>query len=74
MTLDEVSLLLLGYNCNISAFLTLVATTAPQTWKTLLAVRPDMAKVLAVLALRKTSLSSVQAIQLEQLLRFYISC
>jgi hypothetical protein len=36
-----------------------VATTAPQTSRELLAVRPDIAKVLAVVALRKASLSSV---------------
>jgi hypothetical protein len=56
-----------------------VAITAPQTSMGLLAVRPDMAKVLTVVALRKASLSSiwfylydsmVQAIQLEHLLRF----
>jgi hypothetical protein len=56
-----------------------VATTTPQTSRGLLAVGPDMAKVLTAVALRKSSLSStwfyldnnmVQAIQLEHLLRF----
>jgi hypothetical protein len=56
-----------------------VATTAPQTFSGLLAVGPDMAKVLRAVATRKASLSSiwfylhdnmVQAIQLEYLLRF----
>jgi hypothetical protein len=36
-----------------------VATIAPQTSRELLAVGPDMAEVLVVLALRKASLSSV---------------
>jgi hypothetical protein len=36
-----------------------VATTAPETSRELLAVGPDMAEVLAVVALRKASLSSV---------------
>jgi hypothetical protein len=36
-----------------------VATTAPQTSWGLLAVGPDMAKVLSVVALRKASLSYV---------------
>jgi hypothetical protein len=35
-----------------------VSTTAPHTSRELLAVGPDMAKVLAVIALRKASLSS----------------
>jgi hypothetical protein len=61
----------------------LVATARPQTSRGLLAVRPDMTKVLAVVALHKASLSSVRfylddnmvkAIQLEYLLGFYISC
>jgi hypothetical protein len=60
-----------------------VTTTTPQTSRGLLAVGPDMAKVLAVVALRKASVSSVQfyldnnmvkVIQLEYLLRFYVSC
>jgi hypothetical protein len=54
-----------------------IATTALQTSRGLLAVDPDMAKVLTVVARRKASLSSVlfylddsmvQAIQLEYLL------
>jgi hypothetical protein len=36
-----------------------VATTSQQTSRGLLAVGPDMAKVLAVVALRKASLSSI---------------
>jgi hypothetical protein len=36
-----------------------VATTAPETLRGLLAVGPDMAKVLAAVALRKASLSAV---------------
>jgi hypothetical protein len=36
-----------------------VAATAPQTSRGLLAVDPDMAKVLAIVALRKASLSSL---------------
>jgi hypothetical protein len=36
-----------------------VATIAPQTPRELLAVGPDMAKVLVAVALRKASLSSV---------------
>jgi hypothetical protein len=36
-----------------------VATTTPQTSRLLLAVRPDMAKVLAVVALCEASLCSV---------------
>jgi hypothetical protein len=36
-----------------------VGTTTPQTSRELLAVGPDMAKVLTVVALRKSSLSSV---------------
>jgi hypothetical protein len=68
MTLDEVSVLLLGCNYSSSAyicillfwaFLMLVATTAPQTLRGLLAVGPDIARVLEVVALRKASLSSV---------------
>jgi hypothetical protein len=60
-----------------------VATTTPRTSRGLLAVGPVMAKVLAVVALRKASLSyvyvyiddnMVKAIQLEYLLRFYVSC
>jgi hypothetical protein len=55
-----------------------VETTAPQTSMGLLAVGPDMAKVLAVVALHKANLNSddnmVKAIQLEYLQRFYISC
>jgi hypothetical protein len=56
-----------------------VATTAPQTNRGFLALGPDMAKALTVVALRKASLSSilfylndnmVQAIQLENLLTF----
>jgi hypothetical protein len=35
-----------------------VATTAPQTSRGLFAVGPDMAEVLAVVSLRKDSLSS----------------
>jgi hypothetical protein len=59
-----------------------VGTTTPQTSRGLLAVVPDMAKVLAIVALRKASLSSlwfylydnmVKAIQLEYLLGFYVS-
>jgi hypothetical protein len=54
-----------------------VATAAPQTLRRLLAVGPDKAKVLAVVALCNTSVSSVElylddnmvkAIQLEYLL------
>jgi hypothetical protein len=41
------------------AFPMQVATTIPQTSRGLLAVGPDMAKVLAVVALHKASLSSV---------------
>jgi hypothetical protein len=41
------------------AFPMQVATTAPQTSRGLFAVGPDMAKVLAVVALHKASLSSV---------------
>jgi hypothetical protein len=37
----------------------LVATTAPHTSRGLLAVGPDMAKVLMVVALGKASLSSI---------------
>jgi hypothetical protein len=55
-----------------------VATTAPETPRELLAFGPDVARVLAVVALGKASLSSddnmIKAIQLEYLLRFYISC
>jgi hypothetical protein len=60
-----------------------VATTAPQTHRRLLAICPDVAVVLAVVAVRKASLSSVQlqldyniikVIQVEYLLRFYVSC
>jgi hypothetical protein len=60
-----------------------VATTTPQTSMGLLAVGPVIAKVLAVVTLCKASLSSVyvclndnvvKAIQLEYLLRFYVSC
>jgi hypothetical protein len=56
-----------------------VATTTPQISRGLLAFRPDTAKDLTVVALRKSSLSSiwfylddnmVQATQLELLLRF----
>jgi hypothetical protein len=36
-----------------------VATTTPQISRGLLAVGPDMAKVLTVLALRKSSVSSI---------------
>jgi hypothetical protein len=59
-----------------------VTTYAPQTLRGLLAVVPDMAKILPVVALLKANLSSVElcldnnivkAIQLEYLLRFYIS-
>jgi hypothetical protein len=65
------------------AFPMQVATTAPQTSRVLLTVGPDMAKVLTVVAMHKSSLSFlwfyiddniVQAIQLEYLLRFYVSC
>jgi hypothetical protein len=45
-----------------------VATTAPQTSMGLLAVGPDMAKVLAV------DDNMVKAIQFEYCLRFYASC
>jgi hypothetical protein len=57
-----------------------VATTAPQTHRGLLAVGPDIAEVLAVVALRKSSLTSVlhylddnmvNVIQLEYLLRVW---
>jgi hypothetical protein len=60
-----------------------VATTAAQTSRGLLAVGPDIVKVLAVVALYKVSLSSeylyleenvVKAIQLEDSLRLYVSC
>jgi hypothetical protein len=40
-------------------FLLEVTTTAPQTSRGLLVVRPDMTKVLAVLAMRKASPTSV---------------
>jgi hypothetical protein len=60
-----------------------VATTATQTSRGLLAVGPDIAKVLTVVAMYKVSLNSaklylgdnvVKAIQLEDLLRLYVSC
>jgi hypothetical protein len=60
-----------------------VATTTPQTLRELLTVGPDMANVLAVVALHKASLSSLQlypddnmvkAIQLEYLLRLCVAC
>jgi hypothetical protein len=41
------------------AFPMQVATIAPQILRVLLAVGPDMAKVLAVVALRNPSLSSI---------------
>jgi hypothetical protein len=56
-----------------------VATTAPRISRGLLAVAPNIANVLAVIAISKASLNSirfylddnmVQAIQLEYLLRF----
>jgi hypothetical protein len=59
-----------------------LAITIPQTSRGLLAVGPHMAKVLAVIALCKASLSSVRFyldnnmvkdIQLEYLLEFYVS-
>jgi hypothetical protein len=59
------------------------AVTAPQTSTELLAVGPDVAKVFAVVALSTASLSPiwfylddnvVKAIQLEYLVRFYVSC
>jgi hypothetical protein len=43
--------------CLFRAFPMQVVTTTPQTSKRLLAVGPDTAKILAVVALRKTSLS-----------------
>jgi hypothetical protein len=61
----------------------LVAPTAQQTSKGLVAVGRDMAKILAIIAPRKTGLNSaklylddnmVETIQTECLLRFYISC
>jgi hypothetical protein len=42
------------------AFSVQVATTAPQTSRGVLAVGPDIAKVLAVVALHKANLSSVK--------------
>jgi hypothetical protein len=60
-----------------------MATTAPQSSRCLFAVGPDMAKILAEIALRKAFLSSAQlyldnnmvnAVRLEYLLRFYVSC
>jgi hypothetical protein len=45
--------------CPFKAFPMQVATTAPETSKGLLAVGPDMAKMLAGVALRKASLSSI---------------
>jgi hypothetical protein len=81
MMLDEVSLLLLGCNCSSRFYICLfrafpveMATTTQQTLRGLLAVGPDMAKVLVAVALCKASLSSVwlylddniaKAIQLE---------
>jgi hypothetical protein len=68
MMLDGVWLLLIGCNAAtrhnfcirlFGAFPMQVATTTTQISRGLLAVRPDMAKVLAVVALRKASLSSV---------------
>jgi hypothetical protein len=59
-----------------------VATTSPQTLWRLVEVGLDMAKVLAVVAMRKAILSSVylslddnmvKAIQLEYHLRVYVS-
>jgi hypothetical protein len=88
MTLDEVSLLLLGRNYNSAAQILYssfqgipYASGHHRTTNIegLLAVGPDMAKILTVLALRKAGLNSiwfylhdnmVQAIQLEYLLRF----
>jgi hypothetical protein len=68
MTLDDVTLLVLGRNCSnsaqilyssLQAFSMQVATTTPQTSSGLLTFGPDMAKVLIVAALRKANLSSV---------------
>jgi hypothetical protein len=65
MTLDEVSLLSYGAVaaarriCLFRAFPVQEATTAPQTSMGLLPFGPDMAERLAVVALRKASLSSV---------------
>jgi hypothetical protein len=65
------------------AFPMQVVTTTPQTSRGLLAIGPDMARVLAFVELHEPSLSSVwfyldnnmvKAIQLEYLLRFYVSC
>jgi hypothetical protein len=59
-----------------------VVTAAPQISGELLSVGPDMANIVAGVALRKASLSSiwfylddnrVLAIQLQYLLRFYVS-
>jgi hypothetical protein len=56
---------------------------APQTSKGWLTAGPDMAKVLAAVGLHKAMLSPIQlylnndmvkAIQLEYILRFYVSC
>jgi hypothetical protein len=65
MMLDEISLLLLECYCSSSALILLkvfpaqVATVEPQASSGLLATGSDMAKVLAVVALRKASSSSV---------------
>jgi hypothetical protein len=56
-----------------------VASTAPQISRGLLAVGPDVAKILAAV-LRKASLynyiddNMVKTIQLEYCLRFYVFC
>jgi hypothetical protein len=60
-----------------------VATTEPQISRGLPAVGPVMAKVLAVVALRKACLipvlfyldnNNIKATRLEHILRFYVSC
>jgi hypothetical protein len=68
MTLDEVSLLLIGATATsrrrfsirlFGAFPMRVVTTRPKTSSGMFAVGPDMAKILGVEALRKASLNSV---------------
>jgi hypothetical protein len=92
MTLDEVYFFPLGCSCSSSAlFLYLSFQGVPYAGdhhrttniRRFACNGLDMAKVFAVVALRKVSLSSiyfyvddnvVKAIQLEYLLRFYVSC
>jgi hypothetical protein len=90
MTLDEVYLFLLGCNYISSALILCLSFHGilyagghqhNKTSKGLLAVGPDMAKVLVVAALHNATPSSVyldgnmvKALQLEFLFRFYVSC